>query len=254
MLADIFCCIATGLTAGFALGLSSISSAVIISPVLITFLGVPTYVAVGIALASDIFASTASAITYGKSRNVNVRGTCNMLLTMLVFTAIGSYIGAHIPGYAIGYGLIASTTFLGIKFLIAPVKNNFENIAKKSNRQHAMIAIVSGAIMGLISGIFGIGGGLMILIVLVCLLQYELKIALGTSIFIMACTALIGAFSHFIIGGLPDLAILMACIGSATAGAWLSSMFANKTSEKILNRVIGVLLLGIGLMMLIKRF
>ena len=253
MTAEIVCCIITGFAAGLATGLSSISAAIIISPVLITFLDVPAYAAVGIALAADIFSSTASAIMYGKNRHVNFRGSYYLLMTTLVFTVLGSYIGAHTPDNAIGYGLIFSTTFLGGKFLVAPVKSPLENIPENLNRKHVWTTLLSGAVIGLISGIFGIGGGLMILIALVFLLQYELKTALGTSLYIMAFTALIGAFSHFIIGGVPDLAILTACICSATSGAWFSSMFANRTSAKILNVTVGILLLGIGLAMLFKQ-
>lgn len=253
MVAEIVCCIITGFAAGLATGLSSISAAIIISPVLITFLDIPAYAAVGIALAADIFSSTASAIMYGKNRHVNFRGSYYLLMTTLVFTVIGSYIGAHTPDHAIGYGLILSTTFLGGKFLVAPVKSPLENIPENLNRKHVWTTLLSGAVIGLISGIFGIGGGLMILIALVFLLQYELKTALGTSLYIMAFTALIGAFSHFIIGGIPDLAILTACICSATAGAWFSSMFANRASAKMLNVTVGILLLGIGLAMLFKQ-
>ncbi len=67
MPAEIVCCVTTGIAAGLATGISRIAAAMIISPVLVTFLNVPAYEAVGIALAADIFSSTASAITYGKT-------------------------------------------------------------------------------------------------------------------------------------------------------------------------------------------
>ena len=58
----LFICFIAGLGTGFA----GMSAAAVISPMLITFLGLPAYEAVGIALASDVLASAVSAYTYGK--------------------------------------------------------------------------------------------------------------------------------------------------------------------------------------------
>ena len=53
---------------------------------------------------------------------------------------------------------------------------------------------------------------MMMLLVLTSVLGYELKTAVGTSVFIMAFTALTGAISHFTIGGTPDILVLIFCI------------------------------------------
>lgn len=53
---------------------------------------------------------------------------------------------------------------------------------------------------------------MMLLLILTSVLRYELKTAIGTSVFIMTFTALTGGVSHFIIGGMPDLVILFLCI------------------------------------------
>ena len=59
-------CFIAGLGAGLGTGFAGMSAAAVISPMLITFLGLPAYEAVGIALASDVLASAVSAYTYGK--------------------------------------------------------------------------------------------------------------------------------------------------------------------------------------------
>ena len=56
------------------------------------------------------------------------------------------------------------------------------------------------------------GGGMMMLLILTTVLGYELKTAVGTSVFIMTFTALTGAVSHFVIGDFPDVPILIFCI------------------------------------------
>ena len=66
-------CLIGGLGAGIGTGLAGLSAAAVISPMLITFLGMPAYQAVGIALASDVLASAVSAYTYGKNKNLDIK-------------------------------------------------------------------------------------------------------------------------------------------------------------------------------------
>ncbi len=61
-------CFFAGMGAGLGTGFAGMSAAAVISPMLIAFLDMPAYEAVGIALASDVLASAASAYTYGKTR------------------------------------------------------------------------------------------------------------------------------------------------------------------------------------------
>jgi len=72
--------------------LAGLSAAAVISPMLITFLNVPAYEAVAIALASDVLASAISAYTYGKHKNLDIKNGLIMLCSVLIFTLVGSYI------------------------------------------------------------------------------------------------------------------------------------------------------------------
>ena len=73
-------------------------------------------------------------------------------------------------------------------------------------------------LIGFICGFIGAGGGMMLLLILTSVLGYELKTAVGTSVFIMAFTALTGAVSHMAIGGLPDLFALAVCAAATLLG------------------------------------
>ena len=88
MIIKILVCLAAGLGAGVGTGLAGLSAAAVISPMLITFLGFDAYEAVGIALASDVLASAASAYTYGKNKNLDIRNGLVMLCSVLVFTMV----------------------------------------------------------------------------------------------------------------------------------------------------------------------
>ena len=89
----------------------------------------------------------------------------------------------------------------------------------------------------------------MMLMILTSVLGYELKTAVGTSVFIMTFTALTGSLSHFALGGSPDIWSLIFCILSTLLWARIAAVFANKAEPKVLNRVVGIVLtvLGIGI-------
>ena len=62
-----------GMGAGLGTGFAGMSAAAVISPMLITFLGMDPYLAVGIALSSDVLASAVSAYTYAKNKNIDIK-------------------------------------------------------------------------------------------------------------------------------------------------------------------------------------
>ena len=86
----------------------------------------------------------------------------------------------------------------------------------------------------------------MMLLLLTSILGYELKTAVGTSVFIMTFTALTGAGSHFMIGGMPQLLPLVLCIAFTFLWARIAAKFANKASAITLNRATGIVLTILG--------
>lgn len=88
---------------------------------------------------------------------------------------------------------------------------------------------------------------MMMLLILTSVLGYELKTAVGTSVFIMTLTALIGAVSHFSIGGSPDWLILALCVAFTFIWARIAALFANKATPKTLNRATGIVLVVLGI-------
>ena len=85
------------------------------------------------------------------------------------------------------------------------------------------------------------------LLILTSVLGYELKTAVGTSVFIMTFTALTGAVSHFSLGGMPDLTVLGLCVLFTFIWARIAAKFANKAEPKTLNRATGVVLVILGI-------
>ena len=235
-----------GMGAGLGTGFAGMSAAAVISPMLITFLGMEPYMAVGIALASDVLASAVSAHTYGKNKNLDVKNGLVMMGTVLLFTMVGSYVSSLVPSGTMGGFSVCMTFLLGIKFIVKPVMTTKEAMQAVSAKKRLVQSVVCGMLIGFICGFVGAGGGMMMLLVLTSVLGYELKTAVGTSVFIMSFTALTGALSHFAIGGAPDVLTLVLCVLFTLFWAQIAARFANKATPKTLNRATGVVLVVLG--------
>lgn len=249
-----FICFIAGIGAGLGTGFAGMSAAAVISPMLITFLGLPAYEAVGIALASDVLASAISAYTYGKNKNLDIRNGLVMMVTVLIFTLVGSFAASRIPNTTMGSFSVFMTLLLGIKFIVKPVMTTKESMQAVSGKKRIIQSVASGIVVGFICGFVGAGGGMMMLLLLTSLLGYELKTAVGTSVFIMAFTAFTGSASHFAIGGMPDVWCLLFCVASTLLWARIAAKFANKASAATLNRATGVVLAVLGVVILTVNY
>ncbi|MDE6972623.1 MAG: sulfite exporter TauE/SafE family protein [Lachnospiraceae bacterium] len=247
-------CFIAGIGAGLGTGFAGMSAAAVISPMLITFLGLPAYEAVGIALASDILASAVSAYTYGKNKNLDIKNGLVMMAAVLLFTLFGSYIASLVPNTTMGSFSVFMTLLLGIKFIVKPVMTTKESMEAVSGKKRMIQSVICGIVVGFICGFIGAGGGMMMLLILTSVLGYELKTAVGTSVFIMAFTAFTGAVSHFAIGGMPDLWCLIFCVASTLLWARIAAKFANRASAVTLNRATGVVLAVLGAAILVVNY
>ena len=247
---EIIVCFIAGMGAGLGTGFAGMSAAAVISPMLITFLGMPAYQAVGIALASDVLASAASAYTYGKNKNLDIWNGLIMMAAVLVMTMVGSWMASLMPDSTMGSFSVIMTFLLGVKFIAKPVMTTKEIMNGVSKRVRVIQSVVCGIVIGFICGFVGAGGGMMMLLILTSVLGYELKTAVGTSVFIMTFTAFTGAVSHFTIVGLPDLSCLGLCMIFTLVWAEIAARFANRAEPITLNRVTGAVLVILGLVMI----
>lgn len=248
----ILVCFFAGAGAGIGTGFAGMSAAAIIGPMLMTFLGVPAYQAIGIGLASDVLASAASAWTYKKHGNLDIKGSLPLLISVLIMTIVGSFIASLLPDRAMGSAIQIALVVVGLKFLLFPNKNTREQ--KEDDKTKILRAIVGGTIVGFICGFVGAGGGVMMLFVLTTFLCYDMHMAVGTSVFIMMFTAFTGSLSHFVIGGVPDSGYLALCIIFTLIWARISAKLANKATATTLSRVVGIIMILIGVVVLLVNY
>lgn len=170
-----------------------------------------------------------------------------MMVSVLTFTVVGSFISKLVPSTAMGNFSVFMTFLLGVKFIVKPVMTTKDAMQKASPKKRAIQSVLCGILIGFICGFVGAGGGMMMLLILTSVLGYELKTAVGTSVFIMSFTAFTGAVSHFAIGGAPDWPVLILCVSFTLLWAQVAALFANKAEPKTLNRATGIVLVLLGI-------
>lgn len=250
--------------AGVGTGLAGLSAATVMVPMLIvlcpSFAGeTGVYQATAVALASDILGSAVTTYTYAKHKNIDLKRSWLIMTCILVMCTVGSYI-AFIAGNTVLGGFTLFLTFcIGIRFLVKPDTTR-ENPVKKGSKlgiREIILSIACGIPIGFGTGFVGTGGGMMMLIVFSVFFGMELKMAVGTSTFIMTFTALIASVSHIMIH--PAIVfekwdVMLLCIVVATVASLVSARFANRVKNRTVGLATGVVLTLLGATMIILNY
>ncbi len=261
----------SGAGAGIVTGLAGASAATVVNPLLFAFSTVNPYIAVAIALFTDVFASFFSFLTYKKNGNINMKDGVSLTITACIGSILGSFLSSYFNPTVLGVFGSVMTFVLGINFLrkgirlrnnpVDPNTNNEKPNSKWSEMNPIVTSSVLGIILGLVCGIVGAGGGLMILFVLTTVLNYDTKTAIGTSVLIMTFTALAGGVAHIPpIMKMEDvnMTVLTAAIAVTSVfgviGAKVSAAYANKTTEDVLMIIVGTTFTVLTLLTAINKF
>ena len=243
LIIKILICFLAGAGAGIGTGFAGMSAAAVVGPILVAFLGIPAYEAVGIGLISDVLASAISAYTYKRNGNLDVKNSLPMMFSVLIVTVIGSIVASFLPERTMGGTMQLALICLGLRFILKPVTTTKEQMKAIPPRERLIKSVLGGILIGFICGFVGAGGGMMMLFVLTSFLGYEMHMAVGTSVFIMAFTAFTGGISHFAIGGIPDIICMILCVIFTLLWARIAAHIANKSDAKTLNRIVGIVMI-----------
>jgi len=250
---EIIILLLAGIGAGIVTGLVGASAVMVAAPLLIIFLNYSAYLAIGLALSIDVFASLFATLIYHKKGKLKIKPSLVLLISSLVAVIIGSYFSKYIPsdglGLATGIGIVLAGTSIIVK-----KKKNFSTTKKITffEKHKTPSLILVGLLIGTIAGVFGAGGGIMILLSLILILDYKTHEAIGTSVFLMIFIALFGGVAHYINMPFSATSLVAGGIGGIF-GAVGASKFANKLKEKTLNKLVGTVIIILGLLLVLKN-
>jgi uncharacterized protein len=209
----IFVLLGTGLSIGFLSGLLGIGGGIILTPVqywIYTSAGLSTDLAIKISFATTLAVvlptAASGVIQHQRQGGIN----WNAAIFMGIFTAAGSFIGAtlaaRIPGSALKIGFGVLSLIIVARMLTVKITDDERPI-----RENRWLWFALALPIGLITGILGIGGGILVVPVLVLVLRFCMRNAVATSLAIMLFTSIGGIVGYVLNGmsaaGLPDYTI-----------------------------------------------
>ncbi|MEF8848237.1 MAG: sulfite exporter TauE/SafE family protein [Candidatus Thermoplasmatota archaeon] len=247
-----------GYGTGIFVGTVSGTAEALMIPCLTIFLGYSMHNSIGTSLTIDCIIGGVAGLIFLKNNNVDVKSSALLISISVIFAFIGSQFTTYAPetGLTIVIGFIL--ILIGINFIANGVQKNIDYIHSKINfkifRKNKNVSfILMGIIVGLFSGFLGMGSGGIVATVLVLVLGYDLHSAIGTSLVTMFFIAGAGALGHAINQEIIIHVIPIAGI-TAAAGAISGSFLANKIDEKELGKLIGVIVLILGIFITTKIF
>jgi uncharacterized membrane protein YfcA len=251
-----------GCGAGIVTGLIGASGVMVVVPALV-ILGYTTADAIGASLFIDTIASLVVAWTYYKNKNLNLKNSIWIALGSVAGAQLGSFISPNIPEIGLNSGFSIFLFVSAVIFFVKGAKTTTptsENSDTKNNspilkflRTNVVFSgLLLGLLVGIISGLLGAGGGVLILLILVFVMQYSMHEGIGTSTLIMAFTAASGAIGHALSSNLPLNAATIGAIGTLLGGS-IAAKFANKVNEKVLSKIVGGLFALLAIIMFLSQ-
>lgn len=238
--------ILVGIGTGVITSLIGASGVMVIVPILTMVFSISTHTAIGTSLFVDVIASITVSYSYYKNKNIDLKSGIWIAITSILGAQLGASFASNM-----GEGKLSS--YFGIVLLLAGIsmfrksskdnKNLSDKVSKvinfKAEWQKIITALIIGLGIGILSGIFGAGGGVLILLALIIILSFPLHKAIGTSTLIMAITALSSAIGYGVRGNIDYSLGCLIAIGSI-AGGIVGSRYANKINEVTLQKTVGI--------------
>ena len=112
---------------------------------------------------------------------------------------------------------------------------------------NGLVIVLLGAATGVLSGLFGVGGGFMIVPVLVLVMRVPMREAVGTSLLVMVMTSLAGIAGRMPLEVDLDLQLIGQFVVGSIAGGLLGSVFSKKLSPRLLTGIFSALVIAVSI-------
>lgn len=235
-----------GLVAGFLSGLFGVGGGILIVPALVFLIGMPQKISAGTSLAAIVPTSLVGVISYLLTNSVD--------WIMALLLALGSVIGAQIGTYLLDRVNKRALQIIFLAFLVVVIVSLFIVVPSRGDAVEITFGVGAGLlalglVTGVLSGLIGIGGGIVVVPMLVMLFGSSDLVAKGTSLAMMIPTALSGTFGNIRRGNvdLRAAAIIGVAAAITTTGG---AAVANIVSPTVGNMLFAAFLVLVAVKML----
>jgi uncharacterized membrane protein YfcA len=238
-----------GLAIGLSLGALGGGGAVLALPVLVYVLGQDVHAATTGSLA----VVAAAALAGGAAQASRARVCWGQVIVFAPAALVGAVLGT-IAGDAVG-DTVLIVGFAGVLLTAAGVTWNRVDSADERDRACPALDIprtlAAGAVVGVLTGFFGVGGGFLVVPILVLAMRFPLRRAIGTSLVIVGVVSLAALAAHLVQEADLDLDVAAAMAAACAAGAVAGARLAERVPQRLLGHAFAVLLVGVAASMLV---
>lgn len=245
--------LALGAVIGVLLGLLGGGGSILAVPALVYVLGLGIEQAIPTSLIVVGTASAVGALPKIRVGQVQWRLAAIFAAGGIPSTFLGTAIGRHLPQPTLLIGFAVVMVVAGIRML--QDKGDVGTACRVGDsginwRRCAPRSIPAGILVGLLTGLFGVGGGFLIIPALVLMLGVEMPIAIGTSLLIIVANSAAGVLSHVSQGGI-NWSITGAFVGTAILGSLIAGHFGTKLDTRRLQRWFAYLVFAVAAYVLV---
>ncbi len=239
-----------GFIAGIVGGFLGICGCVVMFPVLILVFHYPIDMAVGTNVTAAVFTAASGALAHLKLRNVRLDVVLPVLVSGVVGATLGSLVFDFLRKVSWVLYILTSVMFAYVVArLILDVVGIVKQSAKSVNR--VSLRVLIGLTAGLVTGLFGFGGGYVMVPSFMYLLGLAPSTAIGTSLTSYIAMLVVSSAFKFIEGSVNMLTA--ACLGIGTAtGAQIGARLVKATPPRALKLIFAIILLYVAVNLLFK--
>jgi len=238
---------------GITLGLLGSGGSILTVPVLVYLAGVPGKVAIAESLAIVGGIALVGAVPYAVQREVHWRSAVLFGIPGVVGTYGGAALSAYVTA-AVQLTLFAVVMLLAAGLMLRPMKRAAE---AEPVRQAAWTVVMEGLVVGVLTGLVGVGGGFLIVPALVLLGGLPMRLAVGTSLLIIAVKSFAGFWKYLDVLAADGLAVDWGLIAVFTAigvaGSLAGGRLGARVPQAALKRGFAVFLLVMGTFILLRE-
>ena len=234
--------IAVGLGAGTLGSMLGVGGGIIMVPAL-AFMGLPPAQIAGTSLFAVASTSVSSTVAYSRQKRIDYRVGILMAAAAIPGAVVGGIVSDQIapPDFKLYFGILLMTVGGYIAFRDSILKEKEGH--RVSAMQHAAVfAITFGA--GIISSLFGVGGGVVFVPVMLLIHRMAMHRAAPTSQLTLMITAFAGLFTHVALGHI-DYLYAVALSAGAFAGAQIGARWSRSVKNALLQKALAVVLVAV---------
>ena len=247
----------TGLVSGILAGFLGIGGGTLLVPVLVQFGFLPVQATATSSLAILVTSSTGSFQNW-RMGFLKIRQVLLLAGPAVITAFIGAMIGEQLPPYLllVGFGLLLLCNLYLVslkKRVIRTAQFREPRVTSGPAISPWMARVVTGSIAGLMAGLFGVGGGVILVPLQILLLGEDIKTAVRTSLGVIVITSVAACTGHALNGNIDFAAGLLLGLGGLV-GVQVSTRFLPKLSDNTVTQLFRAMLVVLSLYMFFQAF